>query len=204
MIEVGDPLTPEQVKLFRTFAVKDFLTNDEAAALACGTDPRRKDAGNPLLSRELRSWGFDMAELDDAEFSANNIPLTPGDFQDLDTCCVFSRDALQFFFAERALRPAFLYPEAWEGKSGKTERPAQPEPEPDALPDFERMPRLLREAIRAWHDFYASGEEPPKKAELIEELLRLGYAQTKTEAEAIDKIIRPDAIKRGVRFPKSQ
>ena len=193
---VEDP-TPEQAALFRMFSLHDDFDEVEAAHLALGFPPRSEQKLKPMAQSAVKALEDAIHERFTDEYMAAGCMV-----------CV-PREKLREWFAERGFRPAFLYPESWKKSGGKpTEDAPQPQPEPDATTDlerdFERMPRLLREAIRAWHDFYASGEEPPKKAELIEELLSLGYAQTKTEAEAIDKIIRPDAIKRGVPYRKTQ
>ena len=134
MVEVGDKLTPEQVKLFRVWSIEKHMTPDEAAALALGIHLAQaaETPGFGKMAERLFYWAQHLDEVR----AAREMPTQAEEWEDdtreigpLDLVRVkapvdemsryrLSRKALKCFFEKHGLRPAFLYPETWKKPGG--------------------------------------------------------------------------------------
>ncbi len=135
MIEVGDPLSPEQVRLFRVWSIEKYMTPVEAAALALGIhlEQAAETPGFGKMAERLFYWAQHLDEVR----AAREVPTQAEEWEDdtreigpLDLVRVkapvdemsryrLSRKALKCFFEKHGLRPAFLYPETWKKPGAK-------------------------------------------------------------------------------------
>ena len=133
IVEAGSE-TKEQKRLFKTWAISEYLSLDEAAALALGVDPHDDSdrKGRERIKNLLSAWILTIRNRAMADIATEDNWGRHFEFRDQvierkgGKVFYLRRDSLLEYFDKEGLRPAFLYPEGSKpttrGESGRERR----------------------------------------------------------------------------------